>query len=112
MEQIKNNRNQTNSIWKTIRSCIPNKSKTQRTYSKDEKTVANELNSFIADDGDNTVKKIKDLASKFNFGLNNSPFIPRTFALLEHFTFNTIECKQVQCSKICVILSFDSLECF
>ena len=28
MEQIKNNKNNTNSIWKTIRSCIPNKSKT------------------------------------------------------------------------------------
>ena len=88
MEQIKNNKNNTNSIWKTILSCIPNKSKTQRTYSKDEKTVANEFNSFFADVGDVTVKKIKDLASKFNFELNNNPFIPRTFPLLEQFTFN------------------------
>ena len=77
MEQIKNNKNNTNSIWKTIRSCIPNKSKTQSTYSKDEKTVANEFNSFFADVGDVTVKKIKDLASKFNFELSNNPFIPR-----------------------------------
>ena len=96
MEQIKNNKNNINSIWKTIRSCIPNKSKTQRTYSKDEKTMANEFNSFFASVGDNTVKKISDLASKFNFELNNNPFIPRTFALLEQFTFNPIECKQVQ----------------
>ena len=97
MEQIKNNTtDNTNSIWKTIHSCIPNKSKTQRTYSKDEKTVANEFNSFFEGVGDNTVKKISDLASKFNFELNNNPFIPRTFALLEQFNFNSIGCKQGQ----------------
>ena len=72
----------TNSIWKTIRSCIRNKPKTQRTYSKDKKkkNMANESNSFFARAGDNTVKKISDLGSKFNFELNNNPFIPRTFA--------------------------------
>ena len=96
MEQIKNNKNNTNYIWKTIRSYIPNKSKTQKTYSKAEKTVANEFNYFFAGVGDNTLKKISDLASKFNFELNNNPFIPRTFALLEQITFNPIECKQVQ----------------
>ena len=58
MEQIKNNKNNTKYIWKTIRSYIPNKSKTQRTYSKDEKTVANEFNYFFAGVGDNTVKKL------------------------------------------------------
>lgn len=72
LEQIKNNKNNTNSIWKTIRSCIPNKSKTQITNSKDEKTVANEFNSFFAGVGDNTVKKIRDLALKFNFELNTN----------------------------------------
>ena len=96
MEQIKNNKNDTNSIWKTICSCIPNKSKTQRTYSKDEKTLANEFDSFFVDVSNVTVRKIKDLVSKFNFELNNNPFIPRTFALLEQFTSNPIECKQVQ----------------
>ena len=64
MEQIKINKNNTNSIWKTIRSCIPNKSKTHRTYSKYEKTVANEFNSFSAGVGDNTAKKISGINSK------------------------------------------------
>ena len=58
--------------------------------------MANEFNSFFADVGDITVKKIKDLAVKFNFELNNNPFIPRTFALLEQFTFNPVDYKQVQ----------------
>lgn len=30
MEQIENNKNNTNSLWKTIRLCKPNKSQTQR----------------------------------------------------------------------------------
>jgi len=58
--------------------------------------VANEFNFFFAGAGDNTFKKISDLASKFNFELNNNPFIPTTFALLEQFTFIPIECKQVK----------------
>ena len=58
--------------------------------------MANEFNSLFADVGDITVKKIKDLAAKFNFELNNNPFIPRTFALLEQFTFNPVDYKQVQ----------------
>ena len=54
MEQIKNNKHNTNSIWRTTRLCIPRKSQTQRTYSKNEKAVANEFNSFFANVGGDT----------------------------------------------------------
>ena len=40
-EQIKQNPNNPRCIWKTIRSCIPKKSRNQRTFSKDDKSVAN-----------------------------------------------------------------------
>ena len=43
-QQIQNNENNTNYIWKSIRSCIPKKSTTQRSYSKDYKGVDNEFN--------------------------------------------------------------------
>ena len=41
-EQIKNNLNNGNCLWKTIRMCIPSKS-----FSKDDKDVANEFNQFL-----------------------------------------------------------------
>ena len=58
-QQIQNNKNNTNCLWKVIRSCIPKKSTTQKNYSKDHKTVANEFNHFFASVGENTIKKIQ-----------------------------------------------------
>ena len=55
--------------------------------------MANEFNSFFASIGGNTVNENTNLARKFSFALNNNPFIPRTFVLLEQFTLNPIECK-------------------
>ena len=46
-QQIKDNPNNTNCMWKAIRSCIPKKSSSQRTFNKDDKTVANEFNQFF-----------------------------------------------------------------
>ena len=46
-KQIRNNKNNTNSLWKSIRSCIPKKSVSQKTYSKDTKILADEFNHFF-----------------------------------------------------------------
>ena len=59
--QIRDNKNNTNSLWKSIRSCIPKKSASQKTYSKDTKILADEFNQFFASVGENTVKKINAL---------------------------------------------------
>ena len=48
-EQIKNNLNNSNCLWKTIRMCIPSKSCSQhKSFSKDDKDVANEFNQFFS----------------------------------------------------------------
>ena len=43
-EQIQRNPNNTNNIWKAIRQRVPNKSTSQRTFSKSDKTVADDFN--------------------------------------------------------------------
>uniref|UniRef100_A0A6P8INI3 Uncharacterized protein LOC116303067 n=1 Tax=Actinia tenebrosa TaxID=6105 RepID=A0A6P8INI3_ACTTE len=60
-QQIKENKNNTNSMWKAIRGCIPKKSASQKTYSKDNEIVANEINIFFANVGTNTIEKVNAL---------------------------------------------------
>ena len=93
-EQVVNNKNNSNCLWKAIRLCIPKKSASQRNYSKDEKIVADEFNNFFSDMGKSTINKIVKLAEESNYTLNQ--FIPRIFPLSEQFTFNAVECEQIQ----------------
>ena len=96
MEQIQSNQNNTNCIWKSIRSCIPNKSATQKIYSKDHKIVADEFNCFFASIGENTIKKINAMAADFNYKLKETPFTPRVYPTSEQFSFSVVECNQVE----------------
>ena len=96
MEQIQSNKGNTNCIWKAIRTCIPNKSSTQKNYSKDDQTVANEFNRFFAGVGENTIKKINALATAFNYKLNESPLVPRTYPPSDQFSFSAVKCQQVE----------------
>ena len=63
-EQIRKNPNDTRCIWKTIPSCIPKKTASRRTFSKDDKTVANDFYYFFTSVGQNTVDKIQTLAKE------------------------------------------------
>jgi hypothetical protein len=74
-EQIKNNPNNTRCLWKTIRSCIPNKSTCQRSFTKDDILVANEFNTFFSSIGQTTIEKIKSLADECKYDLTKSVFI-------------------------------------
>ena len=59
--------NDTNAMWKTIRSCIPKKSVSRRVYSNDDKTVANRFNQFFTSIGETTNKKIKLFANECSY---------------------------------------------
>ena len=96
-EQIQRNPNNTNNIWKAIRHCIPNKSTSQRIFSKDDKTVADEFNQFFVSVGQSTVDKITSLANECNLTLNQSYFTPRQYALSDQFKLSTIDYKQIEC---------------
>ena len=95
-EQIQRNPNNTNNIWKAIRHCIPNKSTSQRIFSKDDKTVADEFNQFFVSVSESTVDKITSLANECNLTLNQNYFVPRQYALSDQFTLSTIDYKQIE----------------
>ena len=86
--QIKN-KNNTNSLWRSIRSCLPKKSASQKTYSKDTKVLADEFNQFFASIGENTVKKMNALVEKFSYELNEPAFVPPKYPSSEDFAFHS-----------------------
>ena len=96
-QQIQNNKNNTNCIWKSIRSYIPKKSTTPRSYSKDHKSVANEFNHFFSSVAENTIKKIKEMAAtnECNYILGRNSFQARNHPTSEPFSFTPVKCDQV-----------------
>ena len=95
-EEILRNPNNTNNIWKAIRHCIPNKSTSQRIFSKNGKTVSDEFNQFFVSVGQSTVDKITSLANECNLTLNQNYFAPRQYSLPGQFTLSTIDYKRIE----------------
>ena len=94
-DQIKNNPNNARWLWKTIRSCIPNKSACRRSFTKDDILVANEFNTFFSSIGQTTIEKVKLLADECKYDQTKSVFTPRIYAESEQFVLQTVESKQV-----------------
>ncbi len=95
-KQIKDNANDSNCLWKTIRSCIPNKGTISKNFAKDEKVIANDFNTFFCSVGQKTVNEIHSLAEEFNYDLNRSPFVPRSFSPVYQFTFQVVSQEEVK----------------
>jgi hypothetical protein len=66
------------------------------TYSKDDKTVANEFNTFFASIGENTVEQVQRLAEQSNYDSNNHPFVPRQYSQEEQFSFRIVKSEEVE----------------
>ncbi|XP_068750911.1 uncharacterized protein [Montipora capricornis] len=79
VHQITNNPNNSSQLWKTIRSFIPKKSASMRSFSKDDRTVANDFNRFFSSVGQVAVDRINSLANECNFDLSAPAFDPRIF---------------------------------
>ena len=95
-EQIKNNLNNSNCLWKTIRMCIPSKSCSQhKSFSKDDKAVANEFNQFFSNVGQNANKSIQSLIFKAD-DFNPTEFVPLNHPISEQFHFRTVTANEVQ----------------
>ena len=93
-EQIKNNLNNSNCLWKTIRMCIPSKSCSQhKSFSKDDKDMANEFNQFFSNVGQNANKSIQSLIFKAD-DFNPTEFVPLNHP--EQFHFRTVTANEVQ----------------
>ena len=92
-----NNKNNTNRLWRSIRSCLPKKSASQKTHSKDTKVLADEFNQFFASVGENTVKKMNALVEKFSYEVNEPAFAPRKYPSSEEFAFHsTVKWEQIE----------------
>ena len=76
--------------------CVTKKSSSRRTFTKNDKTVADEFSQFFSSLGKNTVAKITKLAKESNYTLGQSSFVPRTYPMSEQFTFKAVEYRQVQ----------------
>ena len=95
-EQIKNNLNNSNCLWKTIRMCIPSKSCSQhKSFSKDDKDVANEFNQFFSNVGQSANKSIQSLIFKAD-DFNPTEFAPLNHPISEQFHFRTVTANEVQ----------------
>ena len=95
-EQIRTNPNNTCCLWKTIRSCVPKKSASQKTFTKDDTVVANEFNSFFSSVGQTTTSKINSLAKECNYDLAQSEFKPRSYPESEQFIFETVDTEEIK----------------
>ena len=80
------NPNNSSQLWKTIRSFIPTEnSASVRSFSKDDRTVANDFNWFFTSVGQVAVDKINFLANECNFDLSAPTFDPRVFPVTNQF---------------------------
>ena len=94
-DQITSNPNNSSQLCKTIRSFIPKKSASVRSFSKDDRTVANDFNRFFTSVGQVAVDKINYLANECNFDLSTPTFDPRIFPVTDQFNFKHIDCDEV-----------------
>lgn len=94
-EQIKHNLNNSNCLWKIIRMYIPSKLyNQQKSYSTDDKVVANEFNQFLSNVGQNANKSIQSLIIKID-DFNSRGFVPLNHPS-EQFYFRTVTANEVQ----------------
>ena len=94
--QIMGNPNDKRYIWKTIQSCIPRRIVPRESYSKDDKTIANEFNGYFTSLGQAALEKIKLLSNQCNYDLLQAPFMPREYPASEQFTFKPVDSDDIQ----------------
>ena len=71
------------------------KSASMRSFSKDDRTVANDFNRFFSSVGQVAVDRINSLADECNFDLSAPAFDPRIFPVTDQFNFMHVDCDEV-----------------
>ena len=67
--QIEKNKDNSKSMWKVIRGCLPSKERTKPNYRKDPELVANEFNNFFISVGKTAADKVRELADQNNISI-------------------------------------------
>jgi hypothetical protein len=63
-------------MWKVIRTCISKKTTGKKSFSNDDKSVANNFFEFFTAVGSNTVMEIKSFAKENNYTPSQLPLVP------------------------------------
>lgn len=95
-DQIRQNANDTNTMWKAMRSYIPKKSASAKSFCKYDKIMANEFNQFFTSVGKTTLDKIQSLANECGYIPSHASFVPIQYPLSEQFTFRNVECCEIE----------------
>lgn len=77
------------------RSIVYSKEASLRSFSKDDRIVANDFNRFLRCVGQVCVNKINSLANECNFDLSAPSFDPRIFPVTGPFNLKHVDCVEV-----------------
>ncbi|CAB4006335.1 Hypothetical predicted protein [Paramuricea clavata] len=100
-KRINDKNSNNNSLWKTVRECIPRNEKTRLTYSGNVVEVANKFNEYFSSVGAKAAEESKALIT--SYGLTSThPEIPHKFrAEIDKFHFHSVSCdviRKIVCS--------------
>ena len=95
-KQIKEDPNDSGRLWKVIRSCLPKKTASVKSFLKDETVIANDFNKFCCSVGQNTVGKIRTMINNSNCDKFLIPFVPRTIPLSDQFSISEVTQEEVE----------------
>ncbi|PFX18846.1 putative RNA-directed DNA polymerase from transposon BS [Stylophora pistillata] len=94
-DHITSDPNNSGQFWMIIPSFIPRKSASERSFSKDNWTVANHFNPFFTSVGRVADDKINSLANECNFDLSAPAFDPGISPVTDQFNFKHVDCDEV-----------------
>ena len=84
-----------------------------RSFSKDDRTIANDFNRVFTSVGQVAVDKIDSLANECNFDLSAPAFDPRIFPFTDQLNFMHVDCdlmKLLRLSSQCQLIRFLGLK--
>ena len=95
-KRINDKNSNNNSLWKTVRECIPRNEKTRLTYSGNVVEVANKFNEYFSSVGAKAAEESKALIT--SYGLTSThPEIPHKFsAEIDKFHFHPVSCDVIR----------------
>ncbi len=88
--QIEKNKDNSKSMWKVIRGCLPTKEITEPNCRRDPGRQAEEFNNFFISVGKITADKVKELADQNNILIESPSPTSTHVSVAERFKFSLV----------------------
>jgi MoxR-like ATPase len=85
-----NDKNNNNSLWKTVRECIPRKEKTRSTYSRKVVEVANEFNEYFSSVGAKAAEEPRALVTSYGLTSTHPEMLYEFSEEIDKFHFHPV----------------------